>query len=110
MILMRENLLLGPLKGVGPENLDFSGPKWHSLCSLLFQGPKKSRFSGSTPSNGPEMDFPASKSLRPVPYKQQVVNSYFDLQHGILRGRAGGTGEGRGVVKGAGSWLIGPGC
>jgi hypothetical protein len=33
--------------------LNFFGPKWHSLRSLPFQGPKKSRFSGPTPSNGP---------------------------------------------------------
>ncbi len=29
-----------PLEGVDPENLDFFGPKWHSLRSLPFQGPK----------------------------------------------------------------------
>ncbi len=45
--------LLGPLEGVGPENLDIFKPKWHSLRSWQFQGPKKSRFSGPTPSNGP---------------------------------------------------------
>ncbi len=28
------------------ENLDFFGPKWHSLRWLPFQGPKKSRFLG----------------------------------------------------------------
>jgi hypothetical protein len=37
---------------------------------VAISGPKKSRFSGPTPSNGP--DFPASKSLHPAPYKQQV--------------------------------------
>ncbi len=31
--------LLGPLEGVGPENFNFLGPKWHSLRSLPFQGP-----------------------------------------------------------------------
>ncbi len=31
----------------------FFGPKWHSLRSWPFQGPKKSRFSEPTPSNGP---------------------------------------------------------
>jgi hypothetical protein len=35
------------------KNLDFFGHNWHSLRSLVFQGPKKSRFSGPTPSNGP---------------------------------------------------------
>jgi hypothetical protein len=59
MILMRENPLLRPLKGVALEN-DFFGPKWHSLCSLPFH------FVAI------EMDFPASKSLRPAQYKQQV--------------------------------------
>ncbi len=28
-------------------------PKWHSLRLLLFQGPKKSQFSGPNPSSGP---------------------------------------------------------
>ncbi len=36
------NPLLGPLEGVGPENLNYFGPIWHSLCSLPIQGPKKS--------------------------------------------------------------------
>jgi hypothetical protein len=44
MILMRKNPLLRPLEGVGSENLDFFGPKWHSLCTLPLQGPKKSIF------------------------------------------------------------------
>ncbi len=44
--------LLGPLDGVGPENLHFFGPKWHLLSLWPFQGPKKSQFSGTTPSNG----------------------------------------------------------
>ena len=34
MILMWSHPLLGQLEGVGPENLDFFGPKWHSLRSL----------------------------------------------------------------------------
>jgi hypothetical protein len=42
LILMWGNPLLGPSEGVGPENHDFFVPKWHSLCLLLFQGPKKS--------------------------------------------------------------------
>ncbi len=44
-----------PLEAVGHENLDFFRPKWHSLCSLPFQDPKKSRFSGPIPSNGPRI-------------------------------------------------------
>jgi hypothetical protein len=42
MILMRTNPLLRPLEGVGPENLNFFGIKWHSFRaqkSLSFQGP-----------------------------------------------------------------------
>jgi hypothetical protein len=52
MILMRANPFLRPLERGGPENLDFLGPKWHSLRSWPFQCPKKSRFSVPTPSNG----------------------------------------------------------
>ncbi len=40
MVLRRENPLLEALEGVGPGNLDFFGPKWHSLCL------KKSRLQG----------------------------------------------------------------
>ncbi len=32
---------LGPLEGLGHENLNFLGPTWHWLCLLPFQGPKK---------------------------------------------------------------------
>ncbi len=46
MVLMRENTCGGQLEGVGIENLDFFGPKGHSLRSL------PTRFSGPTPSNG----------------------------------------------------------
>jgi hypothetical protein len=31
MILMGANPLLSSLEGMGPESLDFFGPKWHSL-------------------------------------------------------------------------------
>jgi hypothetical protein len=54
--------------GVGPENLDFFGPKWHSL------GPNKKVFiirAHPLPMVF-IMDLPASKSLCPKPYKQQV--------------------------------------
>jgi hypothetical protein len=68
MILMGTNLLLGPLGGVELENLDFFGSKWHLLCLLPFQGPKKSLVCLSPPlPMAFEMDLPASKS-----YKQQV--------------------------------------
>jgi hypothetical protein len=63
MILMPENPLPRPLE-VGPENLDFFGAKWHWLRSLPFQGPPLP--------TALESDFPALKSLRPPPYKQQV--------------------------------------
>jgi hypothetical protein len=43
-------------EGGGPGILDFFGPKYHSLCSLPFQGQKKS----------------TSKSVHPTPYKQQA--------------------------------------
>jgi hypothetical protein len=45
MVLRCATSLLGTLEGVGPENLDFFGPKWHWLRrfrapkSLDFQGP-----------------------------------------------------------------------
>ncbi len=49
MILMGENLIVGPLEEVGHENLQ-----------------------GTPISKALEMDLPASKSLRPSPYKQEV--------------------------------------
>jgi hypothetical protein len=51
---------------------DFFGPKWHSLRSLPFQGPKKSRFQGPPLQTALVMDFPPSKTIRPAPYKRQV--------------------------------------
>jgi hypothetical protein len=59
---MRENPLLGALEGAGPENLDFVGPKWHLLCLLPFQGPKKSRFLGTPFSMALVMDVARIKS------------------------------------------------
>ncbi len=38
--------LLGPLKGVGPENQNFFEPKWYSLCCCHFRAQKKYKFSG----------------------------------------------------------------
>jgi hypothetical protein len=61
--LLRENPLLRPLEGVGHENLNFLGPKWHLLRSLPFQGPKKSWFWGPTPSNGPQNGFSRMKII-----------------------------------------------
>jgi hypothetical protein len=65
MILMGANSLLGPLDGLGLENLDFFGPKWHLLRSLPFQGPIKSRFSRPSPSNGPSNEFAPIKIITP---------------------------------------------
>jgi hypothetical protein len=64
----------GILGGWGPKNLDFFGPKWHSLATLVpFKGPKKSQGLAPPPPNAPVMDSPPSKPpLRTVPYKQQV--------------------------------------
>jgi hypothetical protein len=58
------NPLLGPLEGVGPEILTFLGPNGTPFACFDFQG---------TPLPiALEMDFPASKSLRPASYKQHV--------------------------------------
>ncbi len=51
MVLRSAPALRGALEGVGPENRDFFGP-WNGTL-VPFQGPKKSRFSGPTPSNAP---------------------------------------------------------
>jgi hypothetical protein len=71
MILRRADPLFRPLEEVGPPwKSNFFGPKWQSLA---FQGPKKPRFPVPTPSKmALVIDMPASKSLRTVPYKQQV--------------------------------------
>ncbi len=52
MVLRHATSLRGALEGAGPENWD---------CSLPIQGPKKSRFSGPTPSNAPSKDVPRLK-------------------------------------------------
>ncbi len=59
--LMGVNPLLGPLKGVGPENRDFLGLKWQREKRV------------AAPSNSPCNEIAASKTLCPVPYKQQVI-------------------------------------
>ncbi len=43
-----------------------------SLVATVFQGPKKSRFSGLPLSMALEMYFPLSRLLLPAPYKKQV--------------------------------------
>jgi hypothetical protein len=60
MVFRSATSLLRALEGVGPENLDFFGPKWHSLAR---QGPKKYRFSGPTPSNAPGNDVALLKTI-----------------------------------------------
>ncbi len=53
MILMRANLLLGPLEGVGPENQTFLGPDRQRAERVRF-GPEKVKiFRAHPPSNGP---------------------------------------------------------
>ncbi len=65
---LTQEIFCGVLEG----SFDFFGPKWHSLRSRPFQGPKKYRFSGPNPSIGPRIGFSPSNLLRPAPYKQQV--------------------------------------
>ncbi len=64
MVLRHATSLQGALEGAGPENQD---------CSLPFQGPKKSRFSGPTPSNAPSKDVPRLKTIK---YKCHINNKY----------------------------------
>jgi hypothetical protein len=68
MVLRSATSLRGALEGVGPENRDFFGPK--SECHL---GPKKSRFSGLTPSNAPSNDVALLKTIK---YKRHKNNWY----------------------------------
>jgi hypothetical protein len=63
LIWMRGNTFRWPFEGVGPESRDFFGPLNGSERSWCHLGSKQSRLSGPTPSNGREMDFPASKSI-----------------------------------------------
>ncbi len=82
MILMRANPWQGSLEEVTPENRDFFGP-WNgnerSECHLaqkvsIFWISRLFMPNGirSPLSMALVMDLPASKSLRPAPYKQQV--------------------------------------
>ncbi len=45
-ILRSATSLRGALEGVGPENRDFFGPKWHLLCSCHFRAQKSRDFQG----------------------------------------------------------------
>ncbi len=52
---------------LGHNDIDYSNffePKWYLLCSLPFQGPKMSRFSGPTPSNGTGNKFAHIKIIK----------------------------------------------
>ena len=62
---MGANPLLGPLKleRGGPWYLNLFGTKWHSLRSLPFPGPEKSRFSVPTISSGPQNGFARIKII-----------------------------------------------
>jgi hypothetical protein len=51
---------------VGPWNLNFFWPKWHSLRSLPFQGPKKFWFQSQPLQTVLVTDFPPSKSIGPA--------------------------------------------
>jgi hypothetical protein len=62
MILIRVNLLLGRLEGVGPNGTRYPRCHFRAQKCLDFQGPPLPM--------ALEMDLPPSKSLRPAPYKQ----------------------------------------
>ncbi len=62
MVLRAATSLLGALEGVGPETRLFWAQM--ALASLVpFQGPKKSRLSGPTPSNAPHNDVARLKTI-----------------------------------------------
>jgi hypothetical protein len=71
-ILMRANPLLGPLEGVGPENIDFLSPNGTKFACCHIRAQKGLNFQSPTLPVALEIDLSASKSLRPAPYKQQV--------------------------------------
>jgi hypothetical protein len=81
-IWRRANPLLGAFEGVGPVNLDFFWPKWHSLRLLQFQGPKKSRFSWPNPYSGP-YNGPCN-GYCPRHKNNRYINSY-NLQRAMSR-------------------------
>ncbi len=63
MVLRGATSLLGTLEGVGPENLNFFWAQMAITSLVPFQGPKKSRFSGATPSNAPRNDVAPLKTI-----------------------------------------------
>ena len=71
MIMMRENPLLGPLEGMGPENLDFFGQNGTCFARCHLRAQKSLDFQGPALPMAFETDFPATKSLRPASCEQQ---------------------------------------
>ncbi len=74
MVLRGATSLLGALEGVGPNRLF-----WAQMALALlvpFQGPKKSRFSGPTPSNAPSKDVEPLKTMK---YKCHKNNWYIGI-------------------------------
>ena len=59
MVLRGATSLLGALEGVGPENLDFFGPKWHLLRSCHFRAQKSLDF------QSPPLPMPLVMMLHP---------------------------------------------
>jgi hypothetical protein len=84
MIFMRANPLLGPLEGVGPENIDFLGPnitKGIALASRVsISGPKKVPIFRATPSSGPRI-CPHQNHYVPrhIINRYRYINSHFFL-------------------------------
>ncbi len=84
MILRRADPLLWPLEGDWarplPGNLTFLGPNGTRFARCHFSTPK-----ASIPLLALVIDVPASKSLRTVPYKQQVgyINRYYTWVCGV---------------------------
>ncbi len=67
MVLRNATSLLGALEGVGPENLYFFGPKWHSLHSCHFRAQKSLDFQGPPLPMPLVMMLHSSKPLRTAP-------------------------------------------
>ncbi len=59
MVLRGATSLLGALEGVGPKNLDFFGPKWHSFRTWHFRAQKSLDF------QGPPLPMPLVMMLHP---------------------------------------------
>ncbi len=67
MVLRFATSLLGASEGVGSENLDFFGPKWHSICSCHFRAQKSLDFQGPPHPMPLVMMLHASKPLHTAP-------------------------------------------